>query len=279
LDLARKKLYDVESAVLAGKTTASSLTGLKASVADEEQTILKIKFQIDDYSADLKRLSGLPPSSSFILEPVALDDFEFTSLTVNELADKAKNHNNDLKIAELTLQKAEHAIAASRYSYLPDLGVLGGYSYQKGSMQLPPDTYNVDFAPKWEMQNTFVGVALRWNMQDIFSNTYIKRQRVALRKQAEQNLANTLEQVNADIEKAERKTSQAAELISVARKVVDFRREDFKIQTDRLRAGLNLEADYLSAKAALAKAESDLFAAQLNYRIAVTDVQILTGKF
>ncbi|PKN75765.1 MAG: hypothetical protein CVU52_05755, partial [Deltaproteobacteria bacterium HGW-Deltaproteobacteria-10] len=64
LALAQKKLYDVESAVLAGKTTLSSAAGLKASVADEEQTILKLAIQIDDYSADLKRLTGLPPASS-----------------------------------------------------------------------------------------------------------------------------------------------------------------------------------------------------------------------
>jgi len=35
----------------------------------------------------------------------------------------------------------------------------------------------------------------------------------------------------------------------------------------------------MAAKAALAKAEADLFAAQLNYRLAVTDLQILTGNF
>lgn len=40
--LAQRKLYDVESAVLAGKTTRSSATGLRANVADEEQNLLKI---------------------------------------------------------------------------------------------------------------------------------------------------------------------------------------------------------------------------------------------
>jgi outer membrane protein len=193
---------------------------------------------------------------------------------------KAQRDNNDLKIATLYKAKAEHAIDASRYSYLPDFGILGGYVYQDGNAHhLPQDNTNIGFAPRWSIEDAFIGVTIKWNIQDIFSNTYVKRQRHSIKKQAEENLANTLEQVNADIAKVQRKITQSAELISVARKVVDYRREDFKIQNDRFHAGLNLEADYLVAKAALTKAESDLFASQLNYRIVVTDLQILTGKF
>jgi len=107
----------------------------------------------------------------------------------------------------------------------------------------------------------------------------VKRQRLSLKKQAEENLANTREQVHTDIEKAHRKLIQSIELITVAEKVLAFRREDLKIQADRHQAGMNIEADILSAKASLAKAESDVFAAQLHYRIASTDLQMLTGSF
>jgi outer membrane protein TolC len=60
---------------------------------------------------------------------------------------------------------------------------------------------------------------------------------------------------------------------------VDYRREDLKIQNDRRTSGLNLESDLLTAKAAMAKAESDYYAAQLNYRIALSDLHILTGNY
>ncbi len=105
------------------------------------------------------------------------------------------------------------------------------------------------------------------------------KQRLLLKKQAEVNLANAQEQVQTDIEKAHRKLNQTAELISVANKVLNFRQEDFRIQTDRHQAGLNLEADVLTAEAALAKSQSDLYAAHLNYRMALTDLKILTGQY
>ena len=264
--LAKTKLYDAEGAVIAGKTTLSSRYGLNANLADEEQNLLKINIQIDDYSADLKHLTALPDSVIFELDSVSTEDFRMQLFTIDSLSIEAQNGNTDLKIAELTKIKAEYGLKASKYGYLPDFGILGGYTYQEGNSLYPAN-------------NTFVGVSLKWNIQDMFSTTYAKKQRKFLKLQAEENILNTQEQVNTDLAKAYRHLSQSVELISVAQKVVDFRREDLKIQTDKHNVGLNIDVDFFTAKAALAKAEADLFAAQLNYRIALSDLQILTGKY
>ena len=281
LDLAQKKLYDVESAVLAGKTTPSSLTGLRANAADEEQNLLKINVQMDDYFDDLRRLTGLK-SASFALAPVPVDDADPSAAT-NGVS--GRQENQDLKIAALYQTKAQHAVDAGHYSYLPSLGILGGYVYQHGAADFTGDirysfiSAGFGLDPQWQKRDAFIGVVLNWNLQDLVANTYVTRQRIFLKKQAEENLANTREQVHADTEKARRKLTQAAQLIGVAGKVVAYRREDFKIQTDRFSAGLNLEADWLAAKAALAKSEADLLAARLSYRMAWTDLQILTGRY
>lgn len=264
--LAQRKLYDVESAVLAGKATRSSETGLRANVADEEQNLLKINIQIDDYTADLKRLTGLPRTTALILDPVPFEEQPVHDEKLDDKISEAQKNNHDLKMADLYKTKAEHAVKASRYSYLPDVGAVGGYTYQDGVTLYPEN-------------NSFVGVLMKWNLQDLFSNTYVFKQRLSLKKQAEENLAYTQEQVQTDIEKAHRKLTQTAELIRVAKKVLEFRVEDLKIQTDRNQAGLNLEADVLSARAAMAKAESDYYAARLSHKIAATDLRILTGKY
>jgi outer membrane protein len=52
-----------------------------------------------------------------------------------------------------------------------------------------------------------------------------------------------------------------------------------KIQTDKRSSGLNLESDLLAAKTVLAKSEADLYSAQLNYRITLSDLKILTGTY
>ena len=264
--LAKAKLNDIKNAVAAGKTTESNIYGLSASVADEEQNLLKLKIQYDDYIADLVQLTGIDPAVVIELQPVPHDNFPENLPAVDSSISEAVLKNNDLRMASLTKTKADYSIKASKYSYLPDLGILGGYTYQEGT----------DIYPR---NNAFIGASLKWNLQDILSNRTIQKQRTYIKEQAEENLANTKEQVNKEIAKAYRKLEQSKELISVAGKVVDFRRKDLKMQNDKRKSGLNLESDLLTAKAALAKAESDYFAAQLNYRIALSDLHILTGNY
>ena len=264
--LAKSKLNDAENAVSAGKTLESNRYGLAASVADEEQNLLKLKIQYDDYAADLKHLAGIDPSMEIVPEPVPADNIIADPGSIDTLMNEAAANNNDLKIASLSASKAGYSIRASRFSYLPDVGILGGYTYQEGSVIYPKN-------------NAFIGASLKWNLQDLLSNRTIKGQRTYVKQQADENFANTKEQINKDLAKAIRKLRQSEELIKVAGQVVNFRREDLKIQNDRRLSGLNLESDLLTAEASLAKAESDLFSAQLNYRIALSELKILAGNY
>ncbi len=266
VSLARTKLHDVESALAAGKTTESSIYGLNASMADEEQNLLRLKIQYDDYADDLIQLTGLDPADSMIPEPVAPENLKENIASPDTSLSIASSANNDLRLAALNKTKAGYSLRASKFSYLPDLGIQGGYTYQEG----------IDIYPK---NNMYVGASLKWNLSDALSNRMVQKQRIYLRQQAEENLLNTREQVNRDIAKAYRRLKQSEELIRVAGKVVEYRREDLKIQSDRRRSGLNLEADLLSAKAAMAKAEADQYAAQLNYRISLSELKILTGSY
>jgi outer membrane protein TolC len=266
IKLAESKLFDAENAILAGKTTESNKYGLAASVADEEQNLLKLKIQYDDYAADLRQLTGLTTIGDLILEPVITEELLEKPPVIDTSLNEAIARNNDLRLASLNTTRAEYSIQAGKLSYLPDLGLVGSYTYQDGNFIYPKN-------------NTFVGASLKWNLQEILSNRNIQEQRMYMKKQAEENLANTKEEVNKEIEKAYRKLKLSEELISVARKVTDYRKEDLKIQNDRRKSGLNLESDLLAARAAMAKAESDYFAAQLNYRVALTELKILTGNY
>lgn len=264
--LAKTKLNDIGNALTAGKTTESNRYGLEASAADEQQNLLKMKIQYEDLKADLKQFTGIDPSQDIMPEPVTIDNFRVDLVSLDTSVISATSKNNDLRIASLNSNKAGYSVKASQFSYLPEIGILGGYAYQHGSMIYPEN-------------NTFIGASLKWNLQDLISNRSVQGQRMFLKKQADENLANIKEQVYKDIAKVYRKIKQSEELINVVGKVVDYRREDLKFQNDRYRSGLNLESDLLTSKAALAKAESDLFAAQMNYRIAVTELKILTSGY
>jgi outer membrane protein len=266
VSLAKVRLHDAESALAAGKTIESSIYGLSAGMADEQQNLLKLKIQYDDYASDLIQLTGLDPSATLVPEPVATENLTENIVSIDTSLSMADSHNNDLRLAALNKTKADYSIRASKYSYLPDLGIQGGYTYQEG----------IDIYPR---NNTYIGASMKWNLNDVLSNRMIQKQRIYARQQAEENLLNTREQIIRDIAKSYRRLKQSEELIKVAGKVVEYRREDLKIQSDRRRSGLNLETDLLAAKASMAKAEADLYAAQLNYRIALSELKILTGAY
>ena len=265
-ELAKSKLNDAQNALAAGKTIDVSIYGLAASAADEEQNVLKLKIQYDDYAADLKQIMGIDPDQLLVPEPVPSENLVIPLAPIDTSLSMATSHNSELKIASLVTEKAGYSIKASQFGYLPDIGLLGGYSYQKGSVIYPKN-------------NAFIGASLKWNLQDMLFNHTIERQRIYAKKQAEENLANTREQVNKDIMKSYRKLKQSEELINIAAKALNYRREDLRIQTDKHNSGMSLEADLLAAKAAFAKAEADYFSAQMNYKIALSELNSLTGNY
>lgn len=260
LELARIKLYDVESALLSGKTLEASKSGLEATTADEEQKLLKLQIAEDDYTTDLKSLTGLT-ANEFELAPVAVGEIELASLETYKTA--AIANNIDLNLAELTKEKAELGIKAAKQSYLPDLGLIAGYTYQTGNILYPTN-------------NPFAGVNLKWNLQEIISNRQLLNQRNFLLQQALENSAYLQEQTDSNLEKAYRKSAQAKALIKAAEKVVRYRKEDLTVQQDRNFAGLNKRADVLEAQSELAKAMADLYAAQLNALLVRTDLKMLS---
>ena len=266
VSLAKTRIHDAESAMAAGKTTISSIYGLSAGMADEQQNLLRLEIQYDDYAADLIQLTGIDPGEKLVPEPVSTERLVENIASIDTSLSMADSNNNDIKLAALNKTKADYSIKASKYSYLPDLGIQGGYAYQEGNYIYPKN-------------NAYIGASLKWNLNDALSNRMVQKQRIFLKQQAEENFLNTREQVNRDIAKAYRRLKQSEELISVAGKVVEYRREDLKIQSDRRISGLNLEADLLTARAAMAKAEADLYAAQLNYRIVLSELKMLTGSY
>jgi outer membrane protein TolC len=258
LQLAQMKQFDVESALMAGKTVDASKAGLQANVADEEQNLLKLQIQADDYMADLQQLTGIT-ADSVILAKV--------DYSPQPISDSISGDNNvDIRLATLTRVKTEQAIKAAQRSYLPDFGLMAGYTYQTGNVLYPSS-------------NPFVGASFKWNIQDIFSNKQVMHQRNFQLQQSTEYVANTQETVNHDIAKAKRRINQAIALIAVAQKAVNYRQDELKIQQDKQDAGLNIEADLLNTKSMLAKAQADLLSAQLNYRIAISDLRILTGAY
>lgn len=260
--LSEIKLYDIESALLAGKTEEVNKVGLQADLANQQQKLLQVDNQIEDYAADLRQLTGMGGAGKLYLPDVTTP---LPPLPTLESFLKQTDNNPDVKIAGMNIQKAGYGIEASKQDRIPNIGLMGGYTYQNVVPLLPGHNY-------------FLGVNLSWNIIDFGKRRSEMDQYVSQKKQAEEYLAHTREELHTQVEKAYRKAAQSYRLIAVAEKAVQYRREEYRLKNDRKAAGLTLPKDVLETKVTLAKAEQDLYSAQIAYRIALTDLQKLTGN-
>lgn len=261
LALVKAKLYDAEGALNAGKIISVSISGLQASIAEEEQNHMKLTIQALDYLSDLSYLSNINVDSLVLRDT----DLKEESLKVlNEYKNDAVA-NPDLQIAQLIKEKALLGVKAAQQGNIPDVGAIAGYSYQFGNPILPT-------------VNLFVGLNLKWNLQDLFTNKEVLTQRTFQVKQAEENISYLKNQLNSELAKAWRKIDQSKILIGVAQKVVKYRNNSLKEQTDKNASGMNIKTEILEAQAHLSQAEVDLYSAKLSYLMAVAELNSLIGK-
>lgn len=262
IDLTQARLYDVESALLAGKTDPVNKVGLQADLANQQQQFLQVSNQIEDYTADLNELLGLPSGTALTVSPVNDSLPALRSLDV--YLEGAKSGNFDVRQADQTSQKAALGVQAARKDYIPNVGALGGYLFQNVISDLPQSNY-------------FLGLQLSYNIVDFGRRRSTLNQRLSQQKQADENRQYTSEHVRIDVEKAYRKARQAQSLLPIAGQAAQYRRDELKLKNDRLVAGLVLKRDVLETQAALTKAEVDLYSAQLAYRLALTELEQITG--
>ena len=256
------KLANTEDARAAGKAIASNLSGLRAQVAEQEQNILKLDILLQDYKRELSSIANIQPDFN-----VGLFDTTTTSLkTIGpaEAYQDTKETNTDLQIARLDQEKAALGIKAAKQSNLPDIGLVAGYYYQQGNPILPTSS-------------PYIGINLRWNLQDLLSNRQVLRQREAQLKQAEHQVLYQQQQLHADINKAHRKVNQSQALMEVARKAMRYRHEELNVQQDKQDTGMDIKSALLEVKANAAKSEADFYAAQLSYLLAIAELEHLSG--
>ena len=263
LQAAQKQRYDVESARLAGKALPAQLIGADANVADQEQKLLAVQNQQADYADDLNLLLGLPADTPLTLLPPDAAETPLPPLAA--YLSRADTANLDNRQAAQTREKAALGVKAARQQYLPDISLTANYLRIQGSPILPRNS-------------VLVGGLLNWNIYDFGERQAVVRQRESQQKQAQANEAHTREQVSGAVQKAYRKLQQAAALTAAARKATDLRAAELKIKRDALAAGKVLPVEVLKTEATLAKAQSDLLSAQLNYRLALTELQHASGQ-
>jgi len=262
LTAAWENLREAEDAVRAGNLLDVAVTGAKADLLQRRQALLVAEKRIADLSADLNDLLGLPGDD--ILEVTAASLPELGEPAREQAVEQARAENGELIAARETLEKSRHAVQAAKYEYIPDVTLFARHGYQDG-------------APFLEDHVGIFGVEMTWNIFDWGKRKGELRQRVAQKSQAQEKLAATERRIGIEIDKAFRNLERSKQMVDVAREALVLSRENTRISENGTRAGTVTAAKYAETVAALKKAEANDLQSSLQYRLALSELDRISG--
>jgi multidrug efflux pump subunit AcrB/outer membrane protein TolC len=262
LSAAQEGLRESEDAVRAGNLLQVAVTGSRVQLLQGRQALVAAEIQTADFTLELNDLLGLPLET--VLVPAAIDDPLPAPNTLPEYLRQALAHNPELESAKEAVAKAGHAERAARDEYIPDISLFARHIYQDGS---PFIASNIGM----------FGMQMTWNIFDWGNRRGLVGQRRAQMAQAEENRKRTGQRVTVDITKAFRKLEQTRTMLDVAKEMLKLQRENLRLTADRVKAGTVTAARQAEAVAAVRKAELDELQAALGYRLALAELDRVSG--
>jgi outer membrane protein len=251
--------------------TASVASGSSIDVAAQEarvralqarQDLLEREGEVDDLNYLLADAIGLQGSTRLQLRPPATPVLR--DAPIEQYVQVALQNNPELAEARALVTKATHGVAAARAQYIPDIALLGAHLYQNSLPFFPENTL-------------MFGIQGSFTLFDFGERRQVVGQRRAQLSQAQTNLRMIEGRVRGEVEAAYRKLARSRELVSLAQEALELRQEASRLTTQQTSAGFVLAAEQQQANADRMEAAQNLLKAQLGYRIAVAELEKVTG--
>jgi len=261
VEIAERKLQIASSA-------AASVDGVaerEGALLEAKKGLLAASDRVTELTNSLIGLTGLPEDARLELIPPPPAVFETDSSPQQpqkpqQAAPPQKPRpvialNPEIVEAEETVVKAKAAHRLAKLEYVPDAVITGGYMFQTGIPALPDDF-------------SWVGVIATWTIFDFF-----KRERTIKERGAQVTMAKAnLEMVRAKVAAAAQKTitdlDRTRRILELTREVASMRRAMTPRDQD----------PGPEARAALAKAEAEMFQAELDCRMAYAQMNRAGGE-
>ena len=251
---------DASVKLLEGKLQLASasippLTGVgerQASLVEATKALLKVNIQVKDLTQSLNAMVGLPVETELeLVAPSIVDE----KISLVDATTEAVSNNVAVIEAEQTVAKARAASKLSKMEYIPDVAVLGGYVFQTAIPLLPRDF-------------SYIGVLVSYNIFDFGKRERTMRERTTQLAMAEGALEMTKAKVSTGVQKSFLDMERTRRILELTR----------RLATTYQVTPASYQNNDLEAKAARAKAEAELFQAELDYRMAVAQLKREIGR-
>jgi len=228
-------------------------TEQETDMISAEKAIIGPASKVKELTASLDEMLGLPEGTRLELVPPA-PLVEDTSL--KEVADKAMAANADIVEAEQTAIKAHAGLTLTKLTYVPTVGVLGGYAFQNMINLVLPRSFG------------YIGASASWTIFDFGKRESGVKEAKANAEAASLGVTLTKAKVASKVKSTYLELDRSRQLYQLASRMVSASRV--------------VDASYSpedpEVESARARMEADMFRAELEYRQAYAKVKALMGK-
>ncbi|HEY6293747.1 MAG TPA: TolC family protein [Terriglobia bacterium] len=193
--------------------------------------------------------------------------------------------NPDLKVAMDTMREANLDVSAARNSFLPTLSVDTDYGIESNYFALQSRVAAVSDAvpPKNLEQQNNLGQFTTFNLQFPVWDWGTLRSKLHQsewrRQQARVELTAAQRRMAASLYSAYNEATVARSEVDLLRQSADLASESFRLTTLRYRAGEATALEVVDAQNALTQARNTYDDGQARYRVALANLQTITGSF
>ena len=218
-----------------------------------------------------------------------VDDFSQIPVppALPEAATQANTNNPDLLAAQANLTQARLGVSVARYAYLPTFALDVAYGIdanQFAAVSTTAQDTGRSTLPNYEVKNrqnlgysawATLNIPL-WDWGTIRSKV---RQAALKQRQAELDLGVTQRQLQGDLASAYEEAQTAFSQVSSLRDSSDLSAESLRLTVLRYQAGEATALEVTDAQSTVALARNAYADGLLRYRVALANLQILTGTF
>jgi multidrug efflux pump subunit AcrB/outer membrane protein TolC len=266
-----EKLAEVRDAVSAGAALDVQVQDGTAEIAEAQNGLSTLEDTEDDLKADLANLIGFPLESDYELQtPIEVVAHSTTdalppSFDKEILLHSAMTNNPEIASAHSALDKANAGLHAARLEFVPDISLFAEHVYQSG-------------VPLLQDNSATIGLRLEWTLSEFGKRTGQISERKAQLTQARENLRNTENLLQIDVDKTLRKLRRSDTALRAAQAAITARTEMRRITADQVEAKTARPSSLSDADAKLAEARVQFFNAHMEKATAQAELEKLLGQ-
>jgi len=264
LTAAQLKDEESRSDVAGGSALEVSALQSKASVLQAQQESLTLRLEGNDLRRQFADTLGLPVNTPIDLDPGATA----APLEIPSRADAVRialAQNQDLRVARLTLAKAQAGLAAAKDAYIPDVTALSRYSYQSGVPFLVHNFGTFGFSLKYDL---FDGGRREAKVREARSEV----------RSAEVAVDKLQSEIEVQVQGIYDRIDELKQMVDVAEQAVKVRTEAARLADRQFEQNAALSSSRSQAHADLASATASLLKANCGLSLAEADLKRAIGQ-